>query len=328
MIKIVVDLMGADKPLNELVQGPIKAINDNSDLSVVLCGPENEILNSIKDLSYNQNQLEIIDSKDIITNLDVPTRAFKSKPESSLIKGLNYCAENKSAHGFVSCGSTGAVLVSSQFILGKISECRPALASILLSQDGKEVCIVDCGANVDTKVEMLIGFAKMGVSYMEAIGVSNPRVSLLSNGSESKKGNELVKSAHEAFLNESFNFIGNIEGKEALSGNTDVIVCDGFVGNVLLKTIEGAAKTVFTDLVAKAKKSSDETTRNILLKSVNELMKKYDYNSLGGAVLLGVGKPVVKGHGAANSNTFYSIINHCYQMAKNNLSDKIINKMR
>lgn len=316
MIKIAVDLMGTDKKINELVLGAIEAINENKDLFVYLCGDENEIKDAIKDLSYDYNQIEIVPTIGEVTNNDNPTRVFKEKSESSLIKAINL-TKNDVTQGFVSCGSTGAVLVSSVMLLGKINDVRPGLAACLATANGNPVCLLDCGANVDCKVEHLKGFAYMGVAYMKALGIDNPRVALLSNGSEEKKGNDVVKIAHQEFKKMDINFVGNIEGVNALSGFADIIICDGFTGNVLLKSIEGTAKLMFNEIMNMAK--SDEENSTIYKNIVKSLMKKYDYNSQGGATLLGIDKVVLKGHGAANSKTFYSIINQAYQLVKNDL---------
>lgn len=319
MIKIAVDLMGTDKKINELVSGAIDSINQNKDLFVYLCGDEAEIKASIKDLSYDSNQIEIIPTVGEVTNYDNPTRVFKEKKESSLIKAINL-AKNDMAQGLVSCGSTGAVLVSSVMMLGKINGARPGLAACLATPTGKPVCLLDCGANVDCKVEHLKNFAYMGVAYMKALGISNPKVALLSNGSEEKKGNDVVKIAHQEFKTMDINFVGNIEGVNALSGFADIIICDGYAGNILLKSIEGTAKIIFNDIMGMAKE--DALNATIYKNIVKSLMAKYDYNSQGGATLLGIDKVVLKGHGAANSNTFYAIINQAYQLVKNDLIEK------
>ena len=323
MNKIVVDLLGADKSEVDLLEGAIKAINEDPDLKVCLCGYKSEIEEHLNKYAFNSQQLEIIDSLEEVTNLDSPSRAFKQKPNSSLILGLKKCKEEDDVKGFVSFGATGAVMVSSMFIVGRMEQIsRPTLSSMLLDEKGNNFCIVDCGANVDCKVEHLLDFAKMGVAFMKTNGVRNPRVALLSNGKEEKKGNELVKEAHQLFLKQDFNFVGNIEGNRVLSGDCDVVVCDGFSGNILLKTIEGAAKTVFMDLVNIAKHSSKDEA-NILMDSVKNLLNKYDYNSKGGAILLGINKVLVKGHGGANSETVYNCIRIANELVKNELVEKI-----
>ena len=317
MTKIVVDLMGADNSPKELVKGAIKAANENKDLYLYLCGPKEEVEEELK-ASINNN-LCIVDCNEAITNYDKPVKAFKTKPNSSLIKGLTLAKEDDDIKAFVSCGSTGAVLVSSVFVLGRIGKVRPALSPILGGTH--DFCIVDCGANVDTRIDELLDFAKMGKAYMEAYGIANPKIALLSNGAEPGKGNDLVKEAHKALSEmEGYNFIGNVEGKNILFSDADVIVCDGFAGNIALKTIEGTAIAIVNGLIDYAKKNNCMDT---IGKAVSDIMNKFDYNTKGGAVMLGVNKLVIKGHGAAVAETVYSIINQAYKLDKNDLIKKI-----
>lgn len=317
MVKIVVDLMGADNKPEELVKGAIKAANENKDLYLYLCGPK-EILESEIKSAINDN-LCIVDATEAITNYDKPVKAFKTKPNSSLVKGLTLAKENDEIDAFVSCGSTGAVLVSSVFVLGRIGKVRPALSPIL--GGSHDFCIVDCGANVDTRIDELLDFAKMGKAYMEAYGVENPKIALLSNGSEPGKGNDLVKEAYQALSNmDGYNFIGNVEGKNILFSEADVIVCDGFAGNIALKTIEGTAIAIVRGLIEYGKKNN---CMDVIGSAVNDIMNKFDYNTKGGAVMLGVNKLVIKGHGAAVAETVYSIINQAYKLTKNELIKKI-----
>lgn len=318
MIKIVVDLMGADKTQDMLVSGAIKAINENKDLIVCICANENVINPVLNQLTYNKEQVEIIHCEEEITNDDIPTKAFRKKPNSSLVKGLNLCNTDPLVGGFVSCGSTGAVLASSIFILGRFGDVRPCLSCLLLGNKG-EFVISDCGANVDSKPEQIVDFAKMGVAYMKAKGLDNPRVRLLSNGAEEKKGPEAIKLAHQMLKESGLNFLGNIEGKDILSGTCDVIASDGFAGNTVIKTIEGTAKSLFMDMIEKANKTEDPKEKEVLMKTVKDLMKKYDYNTLGGAILLGVKKPVIKGHGAGEAETFYNMIKEAYTLAKGDM---------
>ncbi|MGM9970606.1 MAG: phosphate acyltransferase PlsX [Anaeroplasma sp.] len=324
MIKIVVDLMGADNSPKILAPGAIKAINENPNLYVILCGKKDLILEGISNLEYNVNQIEIVDCQEEITNYDVPTIVFKTKPNSSLVKGLKICRDNDDVKAFTSCGSTGAVLASSIFILGKISRIRPALSSVLGGLK-KDFCIVDCGANSDCRAIQLLEFAQMGTAFMQTKGVNNPKVVLLSNGAEDQKGSEIIKNAHLLLKESKLNFCGNIEGKDILSSGADVIVCDGFSGNVALKTIEGTANAIFKNIDDIARKSLNKENNEIYHKIISDLKNRYDYNSLGGAVLLGVNKPVVKGHGAAVSETIYNICNLAYTLAYNDLTNKIKN---
>lgn len=322
MIKIVVDLMGADKSADQLVSGAIDAINDNPDLAVVLCAKEEVITPVLETLTYNKEQVQIVNCTEEITNYDIPTKAFRKKPNSSLVKGLNICNTDSTVGGFVSCGSTGAVLVSSMFILGRIGEVRPCLSCLLLGEKG-EFLIADCGANVDCKAEQIVDFAKMGVAYMQAKGVSNPSVRLLSNGAEEKKGPDAVKEAHQMLKESGLNFLGNVEGKDVLANTCDVICADGFAGNTVIKTIEGTAKALFMDMIKKAKETQDPIEAKALMSTVKELMAKYDYNTLGGAVLLGVTKPIIKGHGAGEAVTFYNMIKEAYTLAKGDMIGKM-----
>lgn len=317
MIKIVVDLLGADNGPEELVNGAIKAAKENSELYLYLCGPKDKIEDAVK--KSGLDNLCIVDCVDAITNYDKPVKAFKTKPNSSLVKGLTLAKEDDSVEAFVSCGSTGAVLVSSVFVLGRIGKVRPALSPIL--GGNHDFCIVDCGANVDTRIDELLDFAKMGKAYMEAYGVDNPKIGILSNGSEPGKGNDLVKEAYKALSEmEGYNFIGNVEGKNILTTEADVIVCDGFAGNIALKTIEGTALAIVKGLLDYGKKNN---CMDVIGAAVNDIMNKFDYNTKGGAVMLGVNKLVIKGHGAGVAETVYSIINQAYRLAKNELVKKI-----
>ena len=248
MIKIVVDLLGADKPQTELVLGAIRAISENKDLYVYLMGRKAELEDFLANVTYDESQLEIVDCTQEITNYDDPVDAYHDKTDSSLIKGLKMCRMNEDIGGFVTCGATGVVLISSILILGKLNATRPALSVVLNGRNDKPFCIVDCGANIDCKADRFVDFARLGVAYMKTLGIENPTVATLSNGIEAGKGSDVIKEAHELLEKCGFNFTGNIEGKEVLDGNADVVVCDGFAGNVLLKSIEGTAKVVFDDI--------------------------------------------------------------------------------
>ena len=321
MIKVVCDLMGADNKPIDLISGVIDAINNNPDVFCYVLAPLNDIKEKLDSMSYNKNQLEVIDCNVEITNYDIPTKAFREKKDSSLVKGLNLCKDNDDISAFLSCGSTGAVLVSSVFILKTVTHIRPALSPIIAGK--KEFCIVDCGANVDCRVDQLLDFAKMGVAYMEARGVLTPKVGLLSNGSEEKKGNDVIKEAHQELKKiMPNNFIGNVEGKNILYSDSDVIVCDGLMGNIALKTIEGTAGVIAKEILEMSKNESLEVQKSISKMLLN-LRSKFDYNTQGGAVLLGVNKIVIKAHGAGVAETFTSIINQAYTLAKGDLVGKI-----
>ena len=322
MIKIACDLMGADKNAKELVSGPIKALKEIEDLEVLLFAKEDDIKDVLETLDYDKTRVKVINCTEEATNDDIPTKVLKHKPDSSLVKALTYCKENDDCMAYVSCGPTGVVLASSVFILGRIDKIRPALSCVLMGNNGK-VCICDCGANVDATPENIVNFAKMGSSYMKALGVENPRVRLLSNGAEEKKGPEAIKTAHQMLKETNLNFLGNVEGKDCLAGTCDVICSDGFSGNVLIKTIEGTAKALFYDMLKMAKEDSDKTNAKLLEKTVYTLLDKYDYNTKGGAILLGVNKIVLKGHGAGEAETFYNMVKEAYLLAKKDMINDI-----
>lgn len=322
MVKLVVDMLGADKGPTELLDGALKAINEKEDLFLYLCGDEAELQAALKDKTYNKAQLEIVNAPEVVSNNDDPSDVLLNKPNASIVKGLKLCKTDAEIGGFVSCGPTGVILASAIMVLGRIGTLRPALLCELRNRYNEPFCITDCGANVDIRPEKYLDFAKMGLAYLQAIGVENPKCALLSNGKESRKGNESTREAHEILRNSGINFLGNIEGTNALSGEADLIVCDGFAGNVLLKTLEGAAKAVIDEWVELARVSMPDQ-QEAIQKIVAHLYKKYDYNNEGGAVLVGVKKPVIKGHGAASADTIYHIVNTAYQLAKNNFIGKL-----
>ena len=197
MIKIVVDLLGADKPQTELVLGAIRAISENKDLYVYLMGRKAELEDFLANVNYDESQLEIVDCTQEITNYDDPVDAYHDKTDSSLIKGLKMCRMNEDIGGFVTCGATGVVLISSILILGKLNATRPALSVVLNGRNDKPFCIVDCGANIDCKADRFVDFARLGVAYMKTLGIENPTVATLSNGIEAGKGSYDIKEAHE-----------------------------------------------------------------------------------------------------------------------------------
>lgn len=314
MIKITADLGGADRPQTELAAGVLAASLKHDDLYLFVTGDREKLT----PILGGRKRIEIIDAPEVITNNDDPSEAFKEKKNSSLIRGMQLCKEDKEISGFVSCGPTGAIFVSAVMLLGRIARVSPMLTVELIRPDGSTFCVVDCGANVDVRPEKLVDFAKMGIAYMKAVGIEKPRVGLLSNGAEDKKGSDTVKKANVLLRESGLDFIGNVEGSSVLSGDADVIVCDGFSGNILLKTIEGSAKAVISELRA----------LGLGGEALDAVYRKYDYNTQGGAVLLGTGLPIIKGHGAASSETVCSIILTAYRLAKNGLNEKIAAEFR
>ncbi len=320
MEKIVVDAFGGDNAPLEIVKGAIQAINENSELAVLLVGKEEEISQILKDEKCDSERIEILNATEVITNDDVPTSAIRSKKDSSLVRALETLKADESCVGFISAGSTGAVLAGGLFKLGRLAGIsRPALAPSMPSAKGTQVVMLDIGANVDCKPEYLVQFAIMGSSFLKmAYGNQNPRVALLSNGTEDKKGNELNKEAFKLLKEtKGINFVGNMEAREILSGDYDVIVTDGFAGNIGLKATEGAILTVFSYLKKGIMSSLKTKIAGMLLKDVfKDLKSKLDYNSNGGAVLLGVEKPIVKCHGSSKANSIAKSIHQCYALHK------------
>ena len=309
MIKIAADLGGADREQTLLSAGVLDAVSAQEDLFVYACGDASQLT----PLLGGKERIEIIHAPEVITNDEDPSEAFKTKKASSLVRGMQLCRDSKDIGGFVSCGPTGAIFVSAVMLLGRIARVSPMLTVELTKPDGSSFCVVDCGANVDVRPEKLVDFAKMGSAYMKAAGVPQPKIYLLSNGAEDKKGSASVKKANELLRAGMPGFMGNIEGHDVLSGDADVIVCDGFSGNILLKTIEGAAKAAISELRAAGLDSE----------ALDRVYRRYDYNTQGGAVLLGTGLPIVKGHGAATAETVRNIILTSYRLAKNGLNERI-----
>lgn len=326
-MKIIVDAMGGDNAPEQIVLGAIDALCEDKQLEVTLVGDTDAICKVLAGKKYDDNRLEIIDAKDVITNDDSPTMAIKTKKESSLVKAFE-ALNRDDADGFVSAGSTGAVLVGAFMKVGRIKGVsRPALAPVLPTLKGNGVVLCDCGANVDCKPVNLQHFAIMASAYAEGmLGVKNARVGLLNNGAEAHKGNELTQEAFK-LLSETrgINFVGNCEARDILSGDYDVVVCDGFNGNIALKSAEGTANTMLK-LIKDGVYSGGLKSKlgALMLKSVfKNVKKKMDYNAHGGACFLGVNKIVVKSHGASKSKSVTASILQAKSLAEAKVCDKI-----
>ena len=319
--------MGGDNAPEQIVLGAIDALCEDKQLEVTLVGDTDAICKVLAGKKYDDNRLEIIDAKDVITNDDSPTMAIKTKKESSLVKAFE-ALNRDDADGFVSAGSTGAVLVGAFMKVGRIKGVsRPALAPVLPTLKGNGVVLCDCGANVDCKPVNLQHFAIMASAYAEGmLGVKNARVGLLNNGAEAHKGNELTQEAYK-LLSETrgINFVGNCEARDILSGDYDVVVCDGFNGNIALKSAEGTANTMLK-LIKDGVYSGGLKSKlgALMLKSVfKNVKKKMDYNAHGGACFLGVNKIVVKSHGASKSKSITASILQAKSLAEAKVCDKI-----
>lgn len=308
-MKIILDGMGGDNAPASVVEGAVLALKE-MEHEIVLVGQEELLKEELKKYKYDKNRISIVDAREVITNDEAPVRAVRSKKDSSIVKGINMV---KSGDGdiFISAGSTGALLSGGLFILGRIQGIdRPALASIYPIVGGRASLLVDAGANSECKPNNLLEFGIMGNIYMEkVIGRENPKVGLVNIGSESKKGSTLTKAAYELLEQSDMNFIGNVEAREVPKGACDVIVTDGFTGNVILKLTEGLAwnilqviKKKFTEGV-KAKLGAA-----LLLDKIGGLKQEFDYSSYGGAPILGVKGPIVKMHGSSGANAVKNTI--------------------
>ena len=313
--KIAIDVMGSDSGPELLVKGALAALERNEDLGIVLFGDGAAINGVLSTTEHDAARVEVVACSEVITNYDNPMEAIFRKSDSSLVRALTSLSERKDLAGLINAGSTGALLAGSmRYVPAKVLK-RPALAAILPAEAGGFTCLVDTGANVDCSASVLVDFAYMGSDFMkEYYGLENPRIGLLSNGIEETKGNKLVKETHALLKKaEGLNFIGNIEGNRALSGDCDVLVTEGFAGNQILKGTEGIARRIITDIVKYAKKTQNPE----IMKLVGYLMGMYDFNSLGGAIILGAGKPIIKAHGAANADSITNTAEMLLNLTKN-----------
>lgn len=326
-MKLVVDIYGGDNAPNEIIKGAVDALNAETGFDLVLFGKQNEIIELLSSFSYDKSRIEIIDANDVITNDDIPSSAILEKKESSLVKALNYLNDNDDAKGFVSAGSTGAVLTGAVLLLKRIKGInRPALSPVLPTVTSRSVVLIDCGANIEPKPLNLVQFAIMGSAFMKSVmGIENPKVGLLSNGAEDKKGNALNKETFPLLKEANINFVGNVEARELLSGNIDVMVSDGYSGNICLKSCEGTALSMF-DIIKQGIMAGGLRAKigYLLLKPVLKgVKKKMDYTNNGGAVLLGLQKIVIKSHGSSEAKAIKNSILQAKQMVDKGVIEKI-----
>ena len=306
MYKIIVDAMGGDNAPEEIVKGAAAALSAEEDLKVVLTGDSARVTPVLSGLSYDSSRLELIHCTEVITNDDTPTLAIRQKKDSSLVVALKMLKEDDSAHGFVSAGSTGAVLTGALLRVGRIRGIsRPAVCPALPTAKGGRVLLIDAGANAECKAINLAHFAIMGAAYAKSMGTASPRVGLVTNGTEDHKGDPLHQEAHALLKTLPIDYVGNIEGRDIMSGDIDVAVCDGFSGNIALKTAEGTALAVMSVIKSNIKASFSAKLGYALFMrgAFRKIKKVLDYSKYGGAVLLGIGKVVVKSHGSSKAES-------------------------
>ena len=325
-MKILIDAFGGDNSPQEVIAGTVAAVKARKGFTAVLVGDKNVLDVHLSRYGYPQDRIEILDAKQVITCDEEPTVGVRTKPDSTICKAFKELKENEDAQAFVSAGSTGAVLVGATLKLGRIKGvARPALCPILPTLSGKNVLLMDSGANADCKPVNLCQFAVMATVYAKALGVENPKVALLSNGTEDEKGNALN---HEVFpfLKDckEINFIGNMEARDILSGDADIVIADGFSGNIALKSMEGAVKTVLNALKDAIYGSFSGKIGGLFLKKrLKGLKDKLDYNKKGGALFIGVNKPVIKAHGSSKRLAFKNAVLQAVDHAGFDLADKI-----
>ena len=324
MTHIYLDAMGGDHAPLCTVEGALEALRADKELKITLGGPVGEIEPLLKDAGELRERIALDDAFEIITNHDAPVMAIRQKKNSAQVRGM-LMLRDREVDAFVSAGSTGATLAGGMFRLGRIEGVeRPALAPLLPNGKGF-FCLIDCGANVDCLPQYLPQFGVMGEAYMRCVqGIEKPRVGLVNIGAEAEKGNALVKAAYPLMEQAPFHFVGNIEGRDITADQADVIVCDGFSGNLIMKFMEGVAET----LMGIIKKEMYADVRGklgglIAKPAFRRVKKRMDYTEVGGAPLLGVKGVVIKAHGSSNGHAIASAIRQAALMARKGLVDAI-----
>lgn len=319
-MRIILDGMGGDNAPEEIVKGAVEASQLIED-EIIIVGQEDLIIQELSKHKYDDNKISIVHASEVIENDDTPVRAVRRKKDSSMVVGINMI-KNGEGDLFISAGNTGALMAGSLFNLGRIQGIdRPALGSVYPILGSEPALLVDAGANSECKPNNLLEFAMMGSIYMDkVIGRTNPKVGLVNLGVEENKGSTLTKAAYELLDKSHMNFVGNVEAREVPRGACDVIVCDGFVGNVILKLTEGLALSIMELLKSKF---TDGMKAKIgamfLLDKIKELKSEFDYTEYGGAPILGVKGPVVKMHGSSNANAVKNTILKGIPFAKENV---------
>lgn len=326
-MKIIVDAFGGDNAPLEIIKGSMLASREY-DVDIILTGDRDKIEACAKENSIDLKRTQIVDAKGVITMHDDAKSVLKEKADSSMSVGFRLLNDG-SGDAFVSAGNTGAITVGATLITKRIKGIkRPAIASVMPSAK-KPILLMDCGANAECRAEFLYQFGLMGDLYMKHIlKYENPRIALANNGVEETKGTPLVREAYELMKKAPYNFVGNIEGRQIPFGDADVIVADGFTGNLILKMYEGVAKVLMNGIKDAFMKNIFSKLSYLGVKSgLDDMKKQFDYKEYGGAVMLGVKKPVVKAHGSADANTFKNAIKQAVWFLENDLIKEIENAL-
>jgi len=328
-MKIILDGMGGDNAPEEIVKGAVAAAGEIED-EIIIVGDPNAIEKQLKKCKYKGNKISIRPASEVITMEDSPVKAIRHKKDSSLVVGLNMLRDGE-GDMFVSAGNTGALIVGSRLLLGRIRGIdRPALASIYPDMTGGEPCLlVDAGASSESKARNMLEYGLMGSIYVEKVwGRERPRVGLVNLGAEESKGTSVTKDAYQMLAASKLNFIGNVEGRDVPKGVCDVIVCDGFTGNVILKLTEGVSLSIFKLIKNTLKSNVKAMVGGALVKSkLNGLKDEFDYEEYGGAPVLGVSGPVIKMHGSSTARAVRSAIIRGLPYARENVVDIIRQEM-
>ena len=326
MINIVIDTIGGDNGAAVCVKGAIEGLKQNENIKLFLTGHKEEIDGFLSEYEYDKSRVEVIDCSEEIDLNEPPVHAVREKKDSSLVVGLNLVKEGK-ADAIISAGSTGAILAGGQFVVGRAKGVKRTPLAHLLPTATEPSLLLDCGANVDVKPEVLVQFAQMGSIYMECVcGIDNPKVALANIGLEEEKGNSLVKAANKMLKeSESINYKGYIEARAIPYGKADVVVADGFVGNTIIKLYEGLSKMILKELKGAFLSSFSSKVGALLVKkNMKKTLKKFDASDKGGAPLLGLKGLVVKIHGNSKEGEVISAIAQCVSFVENDVNGKII----
>ncbi len=324
-IRVAVDAMGGDNAPAEIVKGAVAAVQESKKIKVFLLGREDAVKAELAKYTVSSEQIEVINTTEVIETAEPPVAAIRSKKDSSIVRGMKLVKEGD-CDAFVSAGSTGAVLVGGQVLVGRLKGVeRPPLAPVIPTANGVAL-LIDCGANVDARASHLVQFAKIGSVYMEyVLGVKKPRVGIVNIGAEEEKGNALVKETFPLLKEcDDINFIGSVEARDIPTGAADVVVCEAFVGNVILKMYEGVGDT----LIKEVKKGMMSTLRSkigaLLVKpALKQTLKAFDLEQYGGAPLLGLNGLVVKTHGSSKAVEIKNSILQCIAFKEQKINEKI-----
>ncbi|AOZ96281.1 phosphate acyltransferase PlsX [Butyrivibrio hungatei] len=329
LVRVAVDAMGGDNAPFVTVKGAVDAVSESANLKVFLVGQKEVVEKELSAYQYDKEKIEIVDATEVIEMAEPPVMAIRKKKDSSIVKAM-YMVNHGEADAYVSAGSTGATLVGGQVIVGRLKGVdRAPLAPLIPTEKGSSL-LIDCGANVDARSNHLVQFAKMGTVYMENImGIKNPTVAIVNIGAEEEKGNALVKETFPLLKNcPDINFIGSIEARDIPAGFADVIVCEAFTGNVILKMYEGVAKSLM-HVIKKSLMGSLKTKIGALLikDDLKKSLSNYSMDQYGGAPMLGLKGLVVKTHGSANAVEVKNSILQCVTFTEQKINEKISAKI-